>query len=44
MQAVGMTGIDGEDLAVAVLGFGQSSGPMVLDGLGEHVLEARPDA
>jgi hypothetical protein len=40
MQAVGMTGSHGEDPAVAMLGFGQSSGPMMLDGLGEQVLEA----
>ena len=41
MQAVGMVGFDGKDLAVAMRGFDWSSGPMVLSGVGEHVMGAR---
>jgi hypothetical protein len=41
MLAVDMVGFDGEDLAVAMLGFDQSSGLMMLDGGGKHVLDAR---
>jgi hypothetical protein len=35
-----MVRFDGEDLAVAMLGFDQSSGLMMLAG-GKHVLDAR---
>ena len=41
MQAVGMVGFDGRDLAVAMRGFDWSSGLMVLSGVGEHVMDAR---